>query len=52
MAGRTEEQFCKHKAIRIDSLNQLPAARYEGAMNFLKGLAVPLTESAQNEDAA
>jgi recombination protein RecT len=52
MAGRTEEQFCKHKAIRIDSLNQLPAARYEGAMNFLKGLAVPPAESSQNEDAA
>lgn len=46
MAGLTEEKFCGHKSIRIASLGELPAARYEGAMNYLKSIAAPQEETA------
>lgn len=46
MAGLTEDKFCGHKSIRIASLGELPAARYEGAINYLKSLATQQEETA------
>lgn len=36
MAGITDQEFCAHKKINVPSLEQFPAARFDGAMNFLQ----------------
>lgn len=36
MAGLTDQEFCAHKKINVPSLEQFPAARFEGALNFLQ----------------
>jgi phage recombination protein Bet len=41
IAGMTEDQFCRDKRINIDSLEQFAAARYEGAINYLRIKAMP-----------
>ena len=37
-AGLTVAKFCDHKSIKIDCLESLPDAKYEGAMNWLKSI--------------
>lgn len=41
MAGISEETFCSHKSIVIDAVENLPAQKYEGAMNYLKAKSIP-----------
>lgn len=41
VAGIGEEEFCRHKSVAIAAIEDLPAARFEGAMNFLKAKAIP-----------
>jgi recombination protein RecT len=39
-AGMTVEQFCSHKSIRANSLNEFHAARFEGAISWLQSQAM------------
>lgn len=39
MAGLTEAEFCAHKSIKIDCLESLPDAKYEGSMKWLKSIS-------------
>ncbi len=39
MAGLTQEQFCKNKTVNIESVEMLPAQRFDGAIAFLKARA-------------
>lgn len=36
MAGLTDQEFCAHKKINVPSIEQFPAARFDGAMKFLQ----------------
>lgn len=47
-AGLTQEQFCAHKSIKIAHIAELPDAKFEGAMNYLRGLAVPEVQDANH----
>jgi hypothetical protein len=45
-AGLSEEAFCSHKRIKIACVEELPSARFEGAMRYLQSLVV--AEDASN----
>jgi len=38
----TEEMLCEHKSIKLQTLEQLPAARFDGVINFINGLIPPV----------
>lgn len=40
VAGISEQAFCNHRSINIAALTELPSARYEGALRWLKQQAV------------
>lgn len=39
MAGVTDQEFCNHRSINIDSVENLPQARFQGALRLLQSYA-------------
>lgn len=48
MAGSSEERFCQK--VGIDKLDDLPLARFAGAMDWLRGLAMQGAEQEQGDE--